>query len=71
MATQQQQQLSDSQHANGVSSQYNHATIPATFIGLNTIDVAPDSKVKSFIKEHGGHTVISSVSYKTNTLLLA
>lgn len=47
---------------NSGDSVYNHSSLPSSFIGLNTIDVAPESNVKAYIKSHGGHTVISSVS---------
>jgi hypothetical protein len=37
-------------------------TIPSHFIGGNNLDVAPPSAVKDFVANHGGHSVISSVS---------
>jgi acetyl-CoA carboxylase/biotin carboxylase 1 len=33
------------------------------FIGLNHIGVAAPSKVKDFVTAHGGHTVITNVSF--------
>lgn len=35
--------------------------LPLHFIGGNRLDVAPPSKVRDFVAEHGGHSVITSV----------
>lgn len=40
----------------------NLAEIPSHFVGGNNIEVAPPSAVKDFVVNHGGHSVISSVS---------
>lgn len=36
--------------------------LPSHFIGGNHLEVAPPSAVKDFVAEHGGHSVITSVS---------
>jgi len=36
------------------------------FIGANHLGVAPPSKVKDFVAEHGGHTVITNVRASNN-----
>ncbi|KAJ1656041.1 acetyl-coenzyme-A carboxylase [Dispira simplex] len=43
-------------------------TLPNTapFVGGNNLHVAPSSKVKSFVEEYGGHTVISKVLIANN-----
>ena len=46
-----------------IGDQYDHSKLPKNFIGLNTIDNAPESEVKAFVKSHGGHSVIQSVCY--------
>jgi acetyl-CoA carboxylase/biotin carboxylase 1 len=38
--------------------------LPSHFIGGNHLGVAPSSKVKDFVAAHGGHTVITNVSFK-------
>jgi len=50
--------------ANGTPSSYaaKHNLAPH-FIGGNHIAAAPPSKVKDFVQENGGHTVITKVSY--------
>lgn len=35
--------------------------LPAHFIGGNHLDAAASSKVKDFVAQHDGHTVITSV----------
>ncbi|KAK9448940.1 acetyl-CoA carboxylase [Limtongia smithiae] len=40
--------------------------LPAHFIGLNSVDVAPNGPVKEFVQSHGGHTVITSVLIANN-----
>lgn len=45
-------------------STYDHSKLSSNFIGINTIENAPESEVKDFVKSHGGHTVIQSVSIK-------
>lgn len=44
-----------------VEDRYDHSKLPKNFIGLNTIDTAPESEIKAFVKSHGGHSVIQSV----------
>jgi hypothetical protein len=39
-----------------------HDELPSHFIGGNRLDQAPPSSVKDFVVEHGGHSVITSVS---------
>ena len=39
--------------------------IPSHFIGGNRLDQAPPSRVKDFVAEHAGHSVITSVSIST------
>ena len=36
--------------------------LAAHFIGANNLDAAPPSKVKDFVQDHDGHTVITNVS---------
>lgn len=43
-----------------------HKTLPSHFIGLNTIDVAEETPVKHFVKQHGGHTVIQKILISNN-----
>ena len=43
-----------------------HKSIPQHFIGLNTLEVAEEGPVKDFVREHGGHTVISKVLIANN-----
>ncbi|KAG8859982.1 acetyl-coenzyme-A carboxylase [Serendipita sp. 411] len=38
----------------------------AHFIGGNSLDVAPPGRVRDFVKEHGGHTVITKVLIANN-----
>lgn len=54
--------------SNGIdaNSKYNYNNLPSNFIGLNTIENAPESDVKAFVKSHGGHTVIKSVRILPN-----
>lgn len=40
--------------------------LPSHFIGGNSLDVAPPSKVKDFVAAHDGHSVITSVSARTS-----
>lgn len=50
--------------ANGApSSNAAKYDLPAHFIGGNHLGAAPPSKVKDFVAAHGGHTVITNVSY--------
>lgn len=44
-----------------VADKYSPENLPSSFIGLHTVDAAPDSDVKAFVKSHNGHTVIKSV----------
>lgn len=55
----------DSAHAN-VAAKYN---LPAHFIGGNHLGNAAPSKVKDFVAGHGGHTVITNVSFEISWLL--
>lgn len=48
-------------NGHGSSNAAKH-NIPSHFIGGNRLDVAPPSSVKDFVAEHGGHSVITSVS---------
>lgn len=49
-------------HANGKATYAERYNLPSHFIGGNTLDNAPPSKVKDFVASHGGHTVITNVS---------
>jgi acetyl-CoA carboxylase / biotin carboxylase 1 len=51
-----------SEAINGYGSAYaaKH-NLPAHFIGGNHLNNAPPSKVKDFVAEHDGHSVITSV----------
>jgi acetyl-CoA carboxylase/biotin carboxylase 1 len=50
--------------ANGApSSNAAKYNLPSHFIGGNHLGVAPSSKVKDFVAAHGGHTVITNVSF--------
>jgi hypothetical protein len=39
--------------------------------GGNSLDVAPPGRVHDFVKEHGGHTVITKVGPKSSATQLA
>jgi len=59
---------SDSNTANGVangtpSSAAAKYNLPSHFIGGTHLEVAPPGKVKDFVAAHGGHTVITNVSF--------
>ncbi|ODV93626.1 hypothetical protein PACTADRAFT_51402 [Pachysolen tannophilus NRRL Y-2460] len=43
-----------------------HKKIPSHFFGLNSVEIAEPSKVKDFVKSHGGHSVISSILIANN-----
>ncbi|CCK72032.1 uncharacterized protein KNAG_0I02460 [Huiozyma naganishii CBS 8797] len=43
-----------------------HKSLPAHFVGLNTVDKAEDSPLATFVKSHGGHTVISKILIANN-----
>ena len=45
-------------HKDSYESKYN---LPAHFIGGNHLDAAAPGRVKDFVAEHDGHTVITSV----------
>ncbi|WRT69229.1 uncharacterized protein IL334_006213 [Kwoniella shivajii] len=51
--------------ADGHADQYDHAKV-AHFIGANSLDVAPASRVTDFVKAQGGHTVITKVLIANN-----
>jgi len=46
-------------------SQYDHSKV-AHFIGGNSLDKAPAGLVTDFVKQHGGHTVITKVLIANN-----
>ncbi|TBU46750.1 acetyl CoA carboxylase [Dichomitus squalens] len=46
-------------------SKYDHSRV-AQFIGGNTLEKAPSGPVKDFVKQHGGHTVITKVLIANN-----
>lgn len=48
--------------SNGRPSYAEKHKLPAHFIGGNRLENAPPSKVKDFVAEHDGHTVITNVS---------
>lgn len=43
-----------------------HKNLPSHFFGLNSVEKAEDSPLKTFVKEHGGHTVIQKVLIANN-----
>lgn len=45
---------------------FDHSRLPAHFFGLNSVQNAPDSAVRSFAAERRGHTVITSVLIANN-----
>ncbi|PRT52762.1 Acetyl-CoA carboxylase [Wickerhamiella sorbophila] len=47
-------------------TQYDTKSLPSHFIGLNTVENAEPSAVREFVKERGGHTVITSVLIANN-----
>ncbi|EGS20342.1 acetyl-CoA carboxylase-like protein [Thermochaetoides thermophila DSM 1495] len=52
--------------SNGRPSYAEKHKLPAHFIGGNRLENAPPSKVKDFVAEHGGHTVITNVLIANN-----
>jgi acetyl-CoA carboxylase/biotin carboxylase 1 len=48
-------------HANGKATYAEKHNLPAHFIGGNSLENAPPSKVKDFVASHDGHTVITNV----------
>jgi acetyl-CoA carboxylase/biotin carboxylase 1 len=56
---------------NGYGSSYaaKHS-LPSHYIGGNRLNVAESSKVKDFVAAHDGHSVITSVSKKRDTVSL-
>lgn len=49
-------------NANGNASYAEKHKLADHFIGGNSLENAPPSKVKDFVAEHEGHTVITNVS---------
>ncbi|GAV53882.1 hypothetical protein ZYGR_0AK03840, partial [Zygosaccharomyces rouxii] len=43
-----------------------HAKLPPSFIGYKTVDKAEESPLKDFVRNHGGHTVISKILIANN-----
>lgn len=41
------------------------SSLPSHFIGGNRLEVARPGAVRDFVAAHGGHTVITSVSYRS------
>lgn len=50
-------------HANGKASYAEKHNIADHFIGGSRLENAPESKVKDFVAQNDGHTVITNVSY--------
>lgn len=50
--------------SNGHASYAEKHNIAPHFIGGNRLENAPASKVKDFVAQHDGHTVITNVSCK-------
>lgn len=48
--------------SNGKASYTEKHKVAEHFIGGNRLENAPPSKVKDFVAEHNGHTVITNVS---------
>jgi acetyl-CoA carboxylase/biotin carboxylase 1 len=55
----------DSQNGTPSSNAAKH-NLPLHFIGGNHLSAAPASKVKDFVSNHGGHTVITNVLIANN-----
>jgi acetyl-CoA carboxylase/biotin carboxylase 1 len=49
---------------NGKATYAEKHTLASHFIGGNKLENAPSSKVKEFVANHDGHTVITNVSLK-------
>jgi len=56
-------------YANGKSSYAEKHNVADHFIGGNRLDNAPASKVKEFVTEHDGHTVITNVCLRPAPLV--
>ena len=59
---------SRSKDPNSYSAKFN---LKPHFIGGNHLGVAPAGSVKDFVANHDGHTVITSVSFRDTTFLVA
>lgn len=57
--------------ANGKVSYAEKYNIADHFIGGNRLENAPASKVKDFVAQNGGHTVITNVSFAAIVSALA
>ena len=57
-------------YVNGQASYAEKHKIADHFIGGNAVGVAPPSKVKDFVAQNGGHTVITNVSVSFARLLV-
>lgn len=57
-------------HANGGASYAEKHGIAPHFIGGNRLENAPASKVKDFVAQHDGHTVITNVSRESPLRIL-
>lgn len=57
--------VTSSNGANGQASYAEIHNIAPHFVGGNRLENAPASKVKDFVAQHDGHTVITNVSPPT------
>jgi hypothetical protein len=57
--------------SNGKATYAEKHRLASHFIGGNRLENAPPSKVKDFVAEHDGHTVITNVRRLLGTRLLA
>lgn len=49
-----------------VNHSLRHSKLPPHFLGLNSVEVAAPSKVRDFVRDHGGHSVITRVLIANN-----
>lgn len=54
----------DTQHSRSQSSYSAKFNLAAHFIGGNHLEAAPSGRVKDFVANNDGHTVITNVSFR-------
>jgi acetyl-CoA carboxylase / biotin carboxylase 1 len=54
---------------NGKATYAERNRVADHFIGGNKLENAPESKVKDFVRDHDGHTVITNVGTRIQTPL--
>ena len=57
-------------NTDGSSASSPASSLPPHFLGGNSLDVARPGAVRDFVAAHGGHTVITSVSFLMKLVLL-